>query len=60
MPDLKSDHEFSPESDLEEDEDYQPLKRARTAKKGNILMAIFVGFIHYYAKIALRIGMKFL
>lgn len=30
----KSDHEFSPESDLEDTGDVQPLKRARTAKKG--------------------------
>lgn len=30
----KSDHEFSPESDLEDAGDVQPLKRARTAKKG--------------------------
>lgn len=28
---FKSDHEFSPESDIEEDA--QPIKRARTAKK---------------------------
>lgn len=27
----KSDHEFSPESDIDDDEDYQPVKRARTA-----------------------------
>ncbi|XP_060524029.1 remodeling and spacing factor 1-like [Cylas formicarius] len=32
--DPKSDHEFSPESDLEnDDEDWQPMKRARTARK---------------------------
>lgn len=31
LPSIKSDHEFSPESDLE-DESYVPLKRARTAK----------------------------
>ncbi|KAJ8919133.1 hypothetical protein NQ315_012118 [Exocentrus adspersus] len=31
--DLKSDHEFSPESDLEDDGEPQPLKRARTARK---------------------------
>ena len=30
---FKSDHEFSPESDIEEDA--QPIKRARTAKKCN-------------------------
>lgn len=30
---FKSDHEFSPESDVEE-ADAQPIKRARTAKKG--------------------------
>ncbi|KAF5270331.1 hypothetical protein FQR65_LT05519 [Abscondita terminalis] len=30
---LASDHEFSPESDLEEGAEIQPLKRARTAKK---------------------------
>lgn len=30
-----SDHEFSPESDInDEDEEYLPEKRARTAKKG--------------------------
>lgn len=35
-----SDHEFSPESDVEGDESVQPLKRARTAKKGkqNVLI----------------------
>lgn len=32
IPVLKSDHEFSPESDLEEDA--EPTRRARTAKKG--------------------------
>ncbi|XP_039275552.1 LOW QUALITY PROTEIN: titin homolog [Nilaparvata lugens] len=31
---LKSDHEFSPESDLECDDD-QPIRRARTAQKGD-------------------------
>lgn len=31
---LKSDHEFSPESDMEDTADVQPLKRARTARKG--------------------------
>ncbi|CAH0558854.1 unnamed protein product [Brassicogethes aeneus] len=30
---LKSDHEFSPESEDDQDEDYKPVKRARTAKK---------------------------
>ncbi|KAL1491965.1 hypothetical protein ABEB36_012476 [Hypothenemus hampei] len=30
---LKSDHEFSPESEEDDDEEWQPLKRARTAKK---------------------------
>uniref|UniRef100_A0A182FRT8 Uncharacterized protein n=1 Tax=Anopheles albimanus TaxID=7167 RepID=A0A182FRT8_ANOAL len=30
---LKSDHEFSPESDLESEAPAQPLKRARTARK---------------------------
>uniref|UniRef100_A0A8W7PMH0 PHD-type domain-containing protein n=1 Tax=Anopheles coluzzii TaxID=1518534 RepID=A0A8W7PMH0_ANOCL len=30
---LKSDHEFSPESDLETEAPAQPLKRARTARK---------------------------
>lgn len=28
-----SDHEFSPESDINEDDDYLPEKRARTAHK---------------------------
>lgn len=32
---FKSDHEFSPESDLEDNAEIQPLKRARTVKKGN-------------------------
>lgn len=32
---FKSDHEFSPESDLEDNAEMQPLKRARTVKKGN-------------------------
>jgi len=31
---FKSDHEFSPESDVE-DEEYQPTRRARTARKGD-------------------------
>lgn len=30
---FKSDHEFSPESDLEEDGESQPMRRARTARK---------------------------
>lgn len=30
---LKSDHEFSPESDIEEPAEVQPLRRARTVKK---------------------------
>lgn len=33
---LKSDHEFSPESDMEDTTDVQPLKRARTARKGKL------------------------
>ncbi|XP_055853016.1 microtubule-associated protein futsch [Episyrphus balteatus] len=32
-PLFKSDHEFSPESDLEDDSQVVPLKRARTARK---------------------------
>lgn len=31
---FKSDHEFSPESDLEKDQEPEPLRRARTAQKG--------------------------
>lgn len=31
---FKSDHEFSPESDLEDNIEIQPMKRARTVKKG--------------------------
>lgn len=30
---FKSDHEFSPESDLEKDDESEPLRRARTAQK---------------------------
>ena len=30
---FKSDHEFSPESDLEKDDESKPLRRARTAQK---------------------------
>ncbi|XP_054265794.1 remodeling and spacing factor 1-like isoform X1 [Macrosteles quadrilineatus] len=30
---VKSDHEFSPESDLEADEEWKPVRRARTAQK---------------------------
>ncbi|CAD6228659.1 GSCOCG00006484001-RA-CDS [Cotesia congregata] len=30
---FKSDHEFSPESDLEKDEELEPMRRARTARK---------------------------
>jgi hypothetical protein len=34
---FKSDHEFSPESDLEnEDSEVQPTRRARTAQKGKL------------------------
>jgi remodeling and spacing factor 1 len=34
---FKSDHEFSPESDLEnEDAEVQPTRRARTAQKGKL------------------------
>jgi hypothetical protein len=40
VPELKSDHEFSPESDLElgPGEEVQPARRARTvtAKRGEI------------------------
>lgn len=34
-----SDHEFSPESDINEDEDYLPEKRARTAHKKGIIIS---------------------
>lgn len=35
---LKSDHEFSPESQADDDdEEWQPIKRARTARKGTKL-----------------------
>lgn len=34
---FKSDHEFSPESDLENDADYIPVRRARTAQKGKLV-----------------------
>lgn len=30
---LKSDHEFSPESDIENDEEWKPVRHARTAQK---------------------------
>lgn len=33
---FKSDHEFSPESDLEKDQESEPLRRARTAQKGKL------------------------
>lgn len=36
-PLFKSDHEFSPESDLEDSAEAQPLKRARTARKGKLV-----------------------
>lgn len=45
---LKSDHEFSPESDLEQDDAAQPLRRARTAQK-------CVYLIHFNLSINLRI-----
>lgn len=35
---FKSDHEFSPESDLEKDQEPQPLRRARTAQKGKFFV----------------------
>ena len=30
---VKSDHEFLPESDVNDDDDYQPTRRARTARR---------------------------
>lgn len=36
---FKSDHEFSMESDIEE-ADAQPIKRARTAKKGGFICSL--------------------
>lgn len=39
-PLFKSDHEFSPESDLEGEGDVQPMKRARTARKGRVIIEI--------------------
>lgn len=39
----KSDHEFSMESDVDDDESWQPVKRARTAKKG--IFSIIMIFI---------------
>lgn len=49
MPELKSDHEFSPESDLElgPGEEVQPARRARTvtAKRGEIIIAIIL-YLH--------------
>lgn len=35
---FKSDHEFSPESDLERDLESEPLRRARTAQKGKFFL----------------------
>lgn len=35
---FKSDHEFSPESDLEKDQESEPLRRARTAQKGEFFV----------------------
>lgn len=32
----KSDHEFSPESDLENEEQMEPVKRARTLQEGEL------------------------
>lgn len=49
MPELKSDHEFSPESDLElgPGEEVQPARRARTvtAKRGDIDSDITISFL---------------
>lgn len=48
MPELKSDHEFSPESDLElgPGEEVQPARRARTvtAKRGKIPIIAIINF----------------
>lgn len=35
-----SDHEFSPESGIDDDEDYQPVKRARTAYSSKFVFHI--------------------
>lgn len=42
---IKSDHEFSPESDLETDSEAKPIRHARTAQKGILNTIIF--FFHY-------------
>lgn len=36
-----SDHEFSPESDIDDDDDYKPVKRARTAHSSEYFSPIF-------------------
>lgn len=56
---FKSDHEFSPESDLEKDQESEPLRRARTAQKGKFFAkeefnGIFMGFLwDFYSTILL-------
>lgn len=37
----KSDHEFSPESDMEHGEPVEPLRRARTLEEGKNIILLF-------------------
>lgn len=51
---FKSDHEFSPESDLGEDGDFGPSRHARTAKQGKIIQIVQIiqySFVHIFCKI---------
>lgn len=46
---MKSDHEFSPESDLEDSDEIKPVRRARTAQKGlypgKLSMMFYTGWL---------------
>lgn len=54
---FKSDHEFSPESDLEKDQESEPLRRARTAQKGisydyNVINIVLILIFFFFVNLA--------
>jgi hypothetical protein len=52
---FKSDHEFSPESDLEnEDAEVQPTRRARTAQKGKLTSRCYQPFSFITASVIIH------
>lgn len=50
---VKSDHEFSPESDIEDSDEIKPVRRARTAQKGLYYEKLSMMFLDERAKPAL-------